>query len=218
MKKILLIICVLLATFALCGCENEKEDYKNLSKVENHYFVGESENYQVTFTVGMKEEPMLIDGSAGKLHPYGKITLEVKSGFGGEYSYQLAIGEEGFAGDFQDEIVGGNKCAEIAVSDVSELEYKILIKNGEKTEEVPLSSVITEDMIKWNEAKAIATKTLAQNIANMKSEISDNYEAYVKFVWDKETKIGSWYVAFASETDLCAVLIDPKTGKVIAKR
>ncbi|MFI3167861.1 MAG: hypothetical protein R3Y32_07100 [Bacillota bacterium] len=218
MKKITIFICIVALVLSLCGCTSEKKDYENVSKVECHYFVGESDSYYVTLTAGSKEDPFVIDGWAGKLYSYAKLTLEVKSGYADEYNYQIAIGEEGFSGTFVDEIVGGNLTAEFSPSELTELSYKIIISHGDKSEEIYLESVITDDMIKWNEAKAIAAKELSQNITEMQSEISDNYEVYIKFVYDKDNGVGSWYVAYSSEDDLCAVLIDPTSGDITAKR
>lgn len=218
MKKIAIVMCVIISLLSFSACTSEKEDYENVSKIENYYYVGESDSYAVTFVAGSKEEPFIVDGSAGKLYSYGKITVEVKSGYASEYSYQLAIGEELFYGTLADEIVGGNLYAEFEVGELSELSYKIIISYGDKTEEVYLESVLTEEMIKWNEAKAIAQKELSSNISEMQSEIADNYEVYVKLVYDKDNANCSWYVAYANAEQLCAVLIDPISGDITAKR
>ncbi len=218
MKKIIAVFCVLLVALSLCGCSSDKEDYLNVSRVENYYFIGESESYTVILTAGQKESPTVIDGCAGKLSSYARLTLEVKSGYSDEYSYQIAVGEEGFSGDFQSEIVGGNMYAEFEVESFSQLSYKVIISHGSSSEEVYLESVILDDMIKWNEAKAIAAKELSANIAEMQSETGDNFEVYIKFVFDRENIVGSWYVAYANTENLCAVLIDPTSGSVTAKR
>ncbi|MFI3163989.1 MAG: hypothetical protein R3Y65_06115 [Bacillota bacterium] len=218
MKKIIAVICALTLAFALGGCGSDKEDYENVSRIENYYFIGESESFVVILTAGQKESPTIIDGSAGKLGDYARLTLEVKSGYSDEYSYQIAVGEEGYAGTFKSEIVGGNMYAEFETSNFAELSYKVIITHSGTTEEVYLESVITSDMIKWNEAKAVAEKELSSNISEMQSEISDNYEVYIKFVYDSGNAKGSWYVAYANGDNLSAVLIDPTSGSITAKR
>lgn len=218
MKKFIAVICALALAFALGGCGSDKEDYENVSRIENYYFIGESESFVVILTAGQKESPTIIDGSAGKLGDYARLTLEVKSGYSDEYTYQIAVGEEGYSGTFQSEIVGGNMYAEFETSNFAELSYKVLITHNGATEEVYLESVITDDMIKWNEAKAVAEKELSSNISEMQSEISDNYEVYIKFVYDTGNAKGSWYVAYANGDNLSAVLIDPTSGSITAKR
>lgn len=217
MKKIIAMICTLCMLFSLSSCSFGEEDYSNISRIENAYYIGETDNYYVVMTAGKSETPTLIDGYAGKLYDYAKITLQIKSGYSSDYSYYIAIGEEGFSGDFQNEVLGGNLMCELEVANLSEQSYNLTISYGNTSETVTLESIVSDSYKKWNEAKEIAYSSLSQNISAL-TENGETYEVYVKLVYDSDNQKSSWYVAYASQSDLCAVLIDPETGEITAKR
>ena len=221
MKKIISIILLvsMLATAVLMtGCESDKEDYENISKLENYHFVGESEKFIVVMKGGKKEDPGIIDGVSGKLIDYVDLTLIVKSGFGDSYSYYIGINEEELSGDFKEEIAGGNYHAEFSSKNLEEHPQSIKISYDDKSEMIDLVNVKSSEMMEWNEAKLIAKKELSTNIDAMKNDKNVGYETYVKLLYDREKKEAAWYVSYMNEKSMCAVIIDPITKKITAKR
>ena len=219
MKKILIIIlCLTLSlSFTACDMVTEDEDMSNISDLRNYMLVGNSDNYYVEMYGGMREAPLLIDGAVGKMQPYVKLKVLAKSGVDTEYKYHIGISEKEYDGALTKEYTSG--CYSV-ILDAPELEseYNLKITCDGKEEVVSLKSLVTADMMNWSDARKCAETELASDIEKLSVEEKD-YEMYVKFI---EGEVGSkqffWYVSFMSGDKLIAVLIDPVTGKVIAKR
>ena len=219
MKKILIIIlCLALSlSFTACDMVTEDEDMSNISDLRNYMLVGNSDNYYVEMYGGLREAPLLIDGAVGKMQPYMKLKVLAKSGVESDYTYHIGINEKEYEGNLTKEYTSG--CYSVII-EVSELdpEYVLKITCDGKEEEITMKTLVTADMMTWSEARKCAEIELASDIEKMCSEDKD-YEMYVKFI---EGEVGSkqffWYVSFMSGDKLIAVLIDPATGKVIAKR
>lgn len=218
MKKVICILLVLalMLSFSACGVKTDNENMENVSKLQNYYYVGNSDNYYAELRGGKTEKPKVVDGIAGKMVDYVTIRVLPKSCKDGDYKYHIGINEKEYDGTLTKEVIGGYYTVTI---DANELEgdYVLTIMYENKSEQITMKSCIKEDMMTWSEARQMAEEELKPELEKMQE--SGGYEIQIKFI-EGETASGQfyWYVSFMNDKKLVACLINPTTKKIVAKR
>ncbi len=220
MKKIFLICLCLCLAFSLCGCDLMEADKSmdTVSHLRKYYFVGNSDNFYCEMHGGVRENPVVVDGEVGVMENYVEIKVLPKSGVDGEYTYHIGINEEEFDGTLSKEIAGGFFTVTLEATELAD-DYVLTVTLNGNSEKINMKSCVEENAITFEQAKAIAEVELKEKIAEMTKAEGATYETYVKYI---QGEVGHgeyyWYVAFMTDAELCAVLVNPITSEIVAKR
>lgn len=202
------VLCVFLYMFS--GCTSLRSDIERVSELRDEVFAAQAEGMSVTLITGIREEPFVIDGKSGEKKDFSVLTVipsfeQVSS----SYSFELKVGEASYRGEMKRHPLKSSWSYELDVRITDEC--SVTISTLERTEELTLASVKTPDTITVERAYTIACAELD----------SPDGEIYIRLLENPLTASGGyyWYVAFIGENyALKAVLLEPLTGEVVAKR
>ncbi len=210
------IVLMLSSMFLLVACNRDKdgvEEKSNISRITREYYAGESELFAVVVEKGEREKNFIADGEAKDVAPFAQITIvPLKTNDYTELGYTLAAENHTLSGSIAKSEYG-EYVAEITLDFVP---TTVTIAAGEETSEIDIASVLDgalapEDII--NIAKAEFKDTLDKEATTGRER-----EIYLKVITgDRENYY--FYVSFIGDgVDYLAVLIDPKTGKIVSKK
>lgn len=219
-RKILLIVLAItlvfgcIASFVACNKKaNENCENGMISRLTREYYAGESELFAVVVEKGEREKNFIADGKATDVQPFATIAITpLKSNDYKEISYVLN-GESATLSGKLDKSEYGEYSAAITLDFVP---TTVTVTAGDDTSEIDLASVLdgalsAEDVI--NIAKAEFKETL-----DKEAEAGKEREIYLKIITGDRTNY-YYYVSFIGEgVDYLAVLIEPKTGKIVSKK
>lgn len=232
MKKLLIIL--LIAAMAviplmLTGCDDKipAELRKNFSEVRMNAYTTTTDTMSIEVITGERENPYIVDGTAGGMVDYTVITITPKDSArisaDINYSYVLNDNSKQYSGVFELHPYGSSYSADLGKTlntDSLELTVTATNEGDDYTETVALASVKTQDMIGWEDAILTGAEALKNAIADMYQGKTLNAEVYVKLLGDPLGKTPNyyWYVAFADGTKISAVLIEPVSKEILVLR
>ena len=219
-RKIFVLVSAILIisalAFSLVACNKNKGDTKNgepISRVTREYYAGESELFAVVVEKGEREKNFIADGKATDVGPFAQITITpLKTNEYEEIAYVLT-GENATLNGSIKKSEYGEYTANITLNFVP---TAVTVTAGDDTSEIELASVLDsslspEDVI--NIAKAEFKETL-----DKEAEAGKEREIYLKVITGDRTTY-YYYVSFIGEgVDYLAVLVEPKTGKIVSKK
>lgn len=217
-KAISFLLCLLL----LCGavaCSSPFDYAPYLSENRVDTFVGEVEGGKLTADTGTRETPYKLDGVSCDKEEFTVVTFTPTSFIPGKkYGYTVVIDGVEYTGDMVMHPFGDSYSADIRDRSESK-EIPVKIVDGETVWETVLASVTTDDMISAERALEVGREALKSAFDSHTEGKTLNAELYVRLIYNPVTEEGGyyWYVALCAEKTY-AVLIDPKTEAVIAKR
>ncbi|MFA5758188.1 MAG: hypothetical protein WC942_02275 [Clostridia bacterium] len=217
---------VIMFTFSGCGKATTKSIVMDsLAEVRYNVFEGESENFSITFMSGMREEPYLANGKANPLIEFGVITL-VSKNEGAVYDtaqkkYIITIDLNSYSGDLDVNPFDRSLVADIqkVVSDTANISIQIIV--ADITEIVVLTNGLFDATINYDKALTLALDELKAEIKPLIIDKKLNAEVYIKIITDLNRTFNKfyWYVALLdSEGNTVAVIIDPISGELVAKK
>lgn len=218
-KIILSVLAAILAfglTMSFVACNknaNENAEQGMISRTTREYYAGESEFFAVVVEKGEREKNFIADGKATDVQPFAQITITpLKSNDYTEISYVLN-GENATLSGKLDKSEYGEYSACITLDFVPN---KATVTAGEETSEIDLANVL-DGALSFEDVINIA-KTEFKETLDKEAEAGKEREIYVKVITgDRENYY--YYVSFIGEgVDYLAVLIDPKTGKIVSKK
>lgn len=188
-----------------CGSE-----IKNVSERRSGYFTAGDGDFAVTAVSGEREDPYSADGKAGALVPYTLITV-VPSAFDVDavVTYSAKTHSSSYGGTMTVHPFAASFSAEISAEMKSG--FTVTVTVGGAAHAYEMKSSVTSDMIGFSEAVGIADDRL---------EPKGQYEVRGRLIKNPLDGDGlCWHIAFIFGSDKeRSVLLDPVTGKVLAKK
>ncbi|MBR1926123.1 MAG: hypothetical protein IJ837_04695 [Clostridia bacterium] len=205
--------------FVGCGSDDLKYFSQKVSDQRMNYFQGETTDYFVSFSSGVRESPYVLDGKTGDKVDFGIILIKPKNSSQIEnITYNVFINNEEFVGEFEkspfDETYAGDINKKVLDDDI----IVVKINNGSGEQEATLSSVSKDFKVDSQKALKIAIEELGENKPKLKEQ---NFEIYIKLFQDITNKIKDkyWIVTFLCEdSQSFNVLINPTTGECEQKK
>ena len=200
----------------LSACNKKADAQKengNVSRTTREYYAGESELFAVVVEKGEREKNFIADGKATDVQPFAEITITpLKTNEYTEINYTLSGENETLNGSIEKSEYGEYT----AMITLDFVPLTATITAGEDTSEIDLASVLegalsVEDVI--NIAKEEFKETL-----DKEATLGKEREIYVKIITgDRENYY--YYVSFIGDgVDYLAMLMEPKTGKIVSKK
>lgn len=213
MKKLCFIFAAVMTAVTvwwLAACDGD--GMKNVSERRSEYYTGGDDAMTVTAVSGVRERNYAADGMAGELVPYTLITI-VPADFNVDaiYTYTASAGGSSFGGTFVVHPFAASFSAEFAAETVCE-EFTVTVSAGGQSREYALRSLVTGDMIKFDEAIGTAVDVLG---------VPDGrYETRARLIKNPLGGDGvCWHVGFYTESgETHSVLLDAVTAKTLAKK
>lgn len=231
MKKVSILFLLLIFTLSLIniGCSNKipSEVKNNLSEIRTNIYEANNDNLSVNIITGEREDPYVLNGTAQGMTEYTVITIipENPDNISADitYNYILKTGKKDYSGTFTLHPFGNSYAAEIAQKiNVRSLEIQVTASKDDWNfnETLVLESILTENMIGWEDALLVGMDALENAISSMYDKKTLKAEVYVKLLCDPlgKTTDHYWYVAFADGKKIASVLIDPVSKEVLAVR
>lgn len=195
---------------AATGCSNLERDMDRVSELRDEVFIAQTEHVRVTLITGVREEPFVTDGISGDKKDFSVLTV-VPADASSLESYTCRLKADGLT--FEDELKKHplKNSWSIEFDARIKTECAVTLSSENYAETVMLESVKTSDFISAEKAYAVAATELGK----------PSGEIYIRLIENPLTSSGGyyWYVAFAGENyALKAVLLDPRTGEVAARR
>lgn len=225
-KLILLVLLVVLVCAFFVGCDKGTKDTTILdavSELRQDVLVGSSDNFSVKLCVGKKEEPYIADGKAGNVQSNLEVTVVLKKEMPDvtEFQYKLSLGERTSEGILKANLFGDAYNINLKNFEFNGEKVTLMIKGGEVEETIELKSVLSENMIKHDEALKLATEELQTHIDQLIVDKKLQAEVHVKLI-NSASNVNSkyyWYVVFIkADGKNMAVLIDPETKEIAVKK
>lgn len=218
-RKILLailavvIIVASLSALVACNKKGEEKPAEPISRITREYYAGESDLFAVVVEKGEREKNFIADGKATDVCAFATVSVTpLKTNDYEELAYELKGETSTLTGSIARDEYGEYK-TDVTLDFVPK---QAIITVGETKSEIDLVSVLegalsVGDII--NIAKAEFKDTL-----DKEAELGKEREIYLKVITgDRENYF--YYVSFIGDgVDYLAVLIEPKTGKVVSKK
>ena len=223
MKKFLF-ICLLFCTIFISGCDqNYKYIKNNLAEVRHNIFVGESDNFKVTFMSGKREKDYSINGYNTDLIDFGVITITIKDPSLNTTNSNIAItiNTLRYEEELEKNPFDGTLVADIKVlidNSVDTISVKICI--DKLNEDITLNNICSNWKVNHLDALKIAYTQLSKDL---QPHISTQFlgEIYIKIIEDTLSNNGNylWYVNFVTRTgNQYSVIIDPISKEILAQK
>ena len=203
------------------GCSNDDLKYfaQKVSDQRVNYFQGETTDYFVSFSSGVRESPYVLDGVSGDKVDFGIVLIKPKNSFEPQsITYNVFVNNEEFVGEFEkspfDETYAGDINKKVLDDDV----IIIKINNGAGEQEAVMTCITKDFKVDSNKALKIALDGLNEHKDKIKEQ---NFEIYIKLFLDITNKIPDkyWIVMFLGEDGTSLnVLINPTTGECEQKK
>lgn len=219
MKKTIAALMSAVMLLSLVGCAKGFDYSDYLSECRTDTYTAELESGKLTADTGTREKPYQVDGVSCEKEEFTVVTYTPSEFLPGKkYGYTAVIDGVEHSGEMVMHPFGDSYSADIIdKSDSPEIPVKIT--DGDTVMETCLKSVRTENMIDADRALAVGVQALSKAMEAHKDGKTLHGEVYVRIVYNPITENGGyyWYVALSGEKTV-AVLIDPVTEEIVAKR
>jgi predicted small secreted protein len=214
-KKVAVFVIALLSCLSLAGCGTQDGYDKVISEIRNVQYRGSAAGVSITAQSGEREADYRVDGVSHDRKPFFILSV-LGVGQGAKYSFDL--GDKTYQGTlnkhpFTDEYVASFDF-KISEPITVKIDY-----GGNKTE-IELSDAAA-GAIDYNKALAIAKKELEPQIKKNSKNGTFDGEVYLRLIPNPVEDDGTyyWYAAFCKSEDECfSLLLDAKTGSLVAKK
>lgn len=215
----LLLVLVCSIFFSACEQDLTKTYKSHLADFRTTFFEGQTENFAVTFTTGLREEPYNLDGTAFPLVDFGVLTIYPNANCSKtSFKFSIEIDGEPTEGDFEKSPFDNSFAADIKKQVSCDAEVFVYIKDGQMVEVCKLNCVSKQFAIDAEKAVLVA---IDDGGAALKEFLKNtNFEIYVKVIVDLNGNLSEkfWYVMFLREDQAeYAVIIDPNSSKILTK-
>ena len=221
MKKFLTVFVLLLSLLTI-GCAEKPATDDRVTYRQTTSLYGQEGVYRLCIRSGSAEVNPTADGTKGQMENFTIISLRVVGATADneEYSYRFRIAERDYEGQFVRDRFGSSCTAELDSSiPVDQLTAVTVICKDTETV-VPVEDMMEDLVIDGDKALELALKEMKTDLEAEEKE-GLTREIHLKFINDGHNPSSKyyWYVAFIrSDAPYWAVLIDPDTGDVVAKR
>ncbi len=217
-RKIYLYAFFILMSFCLLfvGCSQDvmKECQNKISDERVSYFEGETENYYVSFSSGMRESPYLLNGKSEEKVEFGVVTIKPKGEFKTEkLTYSVCSDNDEYSGEFEQSPFDDSYAGDInkKIDDNSVLVIKI--NNGSGEEIAEMENITSTFKVNSQKALKIALDELGERYNKLRE---NDFEIHIKIVSDITNKVEEKYylVSFlGADGKSINIIVNPKTGE-----
>ncbi len=209
---VLLILTIISLILLSCNANTNKILLRSISYAEKYKLFGETEDYKVIVTVGIKEIVPMIDGIVGEVEDFVNVVL-VPLKLGGlekRYKYKYGNIEGNMSVDAIKYQYGTTFCGNMVNDSIT------IISNGESR--VVTLTDINNSGTSYLDALDISAKVLHQVIKENIKKNTLEREIYITIVEDTlGTNRFYYYIGYLQSPSLySATLIDPYTKKAVA--
>lgn len=226
MKKILVVILIILSAIGLFACKPKDKNVdltKNVSYYQTHLYSGENTDFQVTVTIGKKEEIFIADGKTDNLKDFATVSVTpLNLNLAGKtFTFALIADGGEVSGELKRDMISNSYIANVELGELRNKIKSIKIYYNSVTVDIPLSNKLT-NVLTWQQILDIATKEFQDVIkANLDDKGQLQREICIKYIRDKRNPNSPyyWYISFiGNDNTYWALLIDPVTGQIITKK
>lgn len=224
-KKILICLALLVGVLTLTACAKTNINLADYL-IEERYnlFTAEDNLYCATLSTGMRETDYNMDGVKTELIPFGVLTLKRKDNgpmANDTYNYRVTIGENAYTGTMEKSF-DNSYTVDIGTNTDGQENINVVITFTGYTFNRELQNTSSEFSVDKTTALEIANKELKENLKQLGKDKNTGIEVVMKIVNDyssAEIKNYYWYIGVVTtNADTLGVLIDAKTGEIIAKK
>ena len=218
MKKLLSVISSLLLfcfLLPLIGCNNKSGLEIYVSELRQTTFRAECDDFTLKAHYGYKETPFVKDGKVGE-KAYA-LTIKLLGVSLDPATYSISFDYDGttYKDKFSLDASGGLSTS-FEIKDFNQNELDVNILCGDKTQNLKLVSIVPENTLSYIDALNKLKESQSELIGVYFDGEDFNAEIYARILVKEEKPY--WYIAFATETDLKALLVEGFTGEVLAIR
>ena len=207
------------AVFAGCSQTPFEKYGRNISEVRDNVFAGEADGLRIEVVSGRREDPFVIDGTAGETVPFTVVTI-APSERRPTFSYRVEMNGAQFSGNFLPHPYLDTFSADIAAA-TQDRQIRVTVTSGDFERTVELTSIVTDQMLGAEAVFEIAMARLTNSLSAFYTRGRLNAEIYIRLVSNPITQADTfyWYVAFVTVCgQTFAALIDPVSGEILAVR
>lgn len=219
MKKFGVIISIFLLLSCLSisaiGCNDKNGLDVYVSELRQTSYKAECDDFTLKANYGYKETPFVKDGKVGEKAYTLTIKLLGVSLDPATYYVSFNHNETTYKDKFSLDASGGLSTS-FEIKDFNQKEFCVNVICGDKTQTLKLVSIVPENTLSYVDALNRLKESQSELISVYYDGEDFNAEIYARILVKEDKPY--WYIAFATETDLKALLVDGFTGEVLAIR
>lgn len=218
-KKFLLFLLslflMLFASFSF-ACSDAHSLCYAISDLKSDIFEGKDENYTITASYGFRENPFVKDGRVGEKHY--SLKLRIKCADKEPSSYVVSMTHQGaeYKKTLSSAANSDDMTAIFEIENFSLKQFDVTLTKGSTPAIITLNSIVPTDTLPYSDALLLLQKNQKDLIDNYFIDSVFSAEIYMRVIV-KDGK-SYWYVGFATQQDLKALLVSGDTGEVLAIR
>lgn len=222
-KKFFLLIFI--CPLFLFGCNNANLKAivnEKLSEVRFNLFSASSDEINIKFTSGFREDPYILNGKSENKKEFGVITVKFLKSLpntNASPNFVITIEDMDFDGVFELNPFDQTYVQDIETFVLDDSNVTIKIMFGELNFETSLKNVSKEFSINHKDALNIFIKEFEKDINHLLKNGKD-FEVYVKIISDPNFSLDKnyFYVCLISNSGISfSLIIDPLSGQILAK-
>lgn len=222
-KKFFLLIFI--CPLFLFGCNNANLKAivnEKLSEVRFNLFSASSDEINIKFTSGFREDPYILNGKSENKKEFGVITVKFLKSLpstNASPNFVITIEDMDFDGVFELNPFDQTYVQDIETFVLDDSNVTIKIMFGELNFETSLKNVSKEFSINHKDALNIFIKEFEKDI-NLLLKNGKDFEVYVKIISDPNFSLDKnyFYVCLISNSGISfSLIIDPLSGQILAK-
>ncbi len=223
LKKFFLL--VFICPLFLFGCNNANLKAivnEKLSEVRFNLFSASSDEINIKFTSGFREDPYILNGKSENKKEFGVITVKFLKNLpntNASPNFVITIEDMDFDGVFELNPFDQTYVQDIETFVLDDSNVTIKIMFGELNFETSLKNVSKEFSINHKDALNIFIKEFEKDI-NLLLKNGKDFEVYVKIISDPNFSLDKnyFYVCLISNSGISfSLIIDPLSGQILAK-
>ena len=214
-SRILLLFTLVCTLLFASGCKRELDLTEYVSEYRNNLFLYKGDDFSVRLQNVVKEYPYVADGYKGELTQRVELTITAPQGIEKcEISF-YANGTK-HSGDASYDNVKRHFYFSCAADVASEYSIPLSVSFNGAEREITLTSVKTDDLLSLKDVLTYAFESEKELLKTLAPNKEFEGELYVRLLYE-ETPF--FYVGIVDRNGkVTALLLDGKTGKVLAKR
>jgi hypothetical protein len=217
MKKFFIVfVCLFLSIFTL-SCSKSNGLVPFVSELRSNLYEGSSESFKVKAGYGFKESPYSTDGVV-KEKTYA-LTFKIITDLPHDTAFTLNFDycNAHYSQAFKFNPITHSLTASVEIENFNEKEFNVSVQCGSQTHRVTMRSTIPDGTIDYTTALGFLEKNQPELIKAF-SDTDGNFNAEIRIrILVKDGK-AYWYVGLGQPDRLKALLLDGKTGDVLAIR
>lgn len=223
MKKKLVLIILLLFPIIFWGCKDNLEQtiQEKISEVRYNLFIAKTEEVDIKFTSGFREEPYVLNGKSENKKEFGILTVKFLKNYDKTIvpSFVITISDMDFDGELELNPFDQTYVQDIEtfVMDSSSISLSLSWQDFSFSGE--LKNVSKDFSCNHTKALNIFVNEFKKDI-NLLLKNGKDFEVYIKIINDPSFEIDKdyFYVCLISNSgESFSIIIDPYTSQILAK-